>query len=584
MKKKNKVVFKLPNLIIALVFILSMAINMMIPLTVNADDTITVVLTLNVADNSEVTLTARSNQTNVGVGVSGDELIGTRGESNSFIDFRDTADNSKISGSNISVVCSSTKSCQATLTVPSDHGVRVVTGGGTPFAFKLGGNDYNFANTNITTDQTLQIVDVNNTQTPFDGKAYLVWSCGNGTCYHLFEGLSNNPQFVQASTVTADNDGGETFDVHAEQKGFVLKDAFENWQNSYKTNNSLTDIDWTTIDAASILEPINKGDYEEDAIANHGCNPQDSEEDFHACVDEYVSDDLGLIGGIGLQPVGEPYSNNAYTSYGDRNFKITIYNEDYRGISLGDLSSLHYYPSAWADGLLRVESYDISGTTKTNPVDIDTVLLEPELNIEELSAYNSFEIDSIEALDVPTGAVTIADQNNGKYKITFSSHFYDKVVFKVTSTNQETYYFRVNRLTLNAPDEILYRSGQPSLDLSTDFYFDRETSYDDYVIKATIEYKDGTKKVVTMENSKHIDDGLGNITEYYEVDEENPPHGEPGKGLKKANYKYTFTNSEAKKVNKVYINVEKKGSTKSSYAGAFAGSGKGIVVNFREVD
>ena len=41
-----------------------------------------------------------------------------------------------------------------------------------------------------------------------------------------------------------------------------------------------------------------------------------------------------LIGpdGIDYQPVGEPVSNNAYTSYGDRSFKVTIYGSKYRGV------------------------------------------------------------------------------------------------------------------------------------------------------------------------------------------------------------------------------------------------------------
>ena len=52
--------------------------------------------------------------------------------------------------------------------------------------------------------------------------------------------------------------------------------------------------------------------------------------------------------------------------------------------------------------------------------------------------------------------------------------------------------------------------------------------------------------------------------------------------MKKANYKYSFKTSEAKKISKVYINVENAGSTSNNYAGAFAGSGKGVAVSFEE--
>ena len=45
----------------------------------------------------------------------------------------------------------------------------------------------------------------------------------------------------------------------------------------------------------------------------------------------------------------------------------------------------------WCDQFLRVESYDISGENPDDATVIETILLEPIVNIKAL-AYNNFEI------------------------------------------------------------------------------------------------------------------------------------------------------------------------------------------------
>ena len=72
---------------------------------------------------------------------------------------------------------------------------------------------------------------------------------------------------------------------------------------------------------------------------------------------------------------------------------------------------------------------------------------------------------------------------------------------------------------------------------------------------------------------------MGNITKEYEVDEENPEFGPAGKGLKRAVFEYNLDQGEAEKIQDVYINAEYKGSTATNYAGAFSGSGKGVLAN-----
>lgn len=377
----------------------------------------------------------------------------------------------------------------------------------------------------------------NNIDVEFLVNAYLVWSCDNKICYSLVEELSNNAKFIAASTIEASNVAGKYFDVNADNKFFSPYSAFQ---------TKKTQIDANSIDIEDLIGPD----------------------------------------GIDYQPVGEPVSNNAYTSYGDRSFKVTIYGSKYKGVTLGSLSDLTYYPSTWTDPLVRIESYDISGTSKENPTDIETILLEPIINIKAL-AYNSFEIASIEALDVPNGAVTIT-KDGDDYKFSFKSNFYDNVVFKVTDTDGNQYYIRINRKVLFVQREVvMYPSNIGNLDVFTDFYFNRAKSYSDYVLKAIIEYKDGTTKLVNMTNAGLVEDKLGNpIGEYEADDADEQSHVGPsiGKGLKISTYKYTFKNGEVKNVSKMYITVENAGTnTVASYSGAFSGSGKGVVITFKEV-
>lgn len=572
-----KIMKKLSNIGIASSLVFAFTLMCIQPLTsVLADGTYNVAITFEVANSSEVTLQAKNGNEDVAYNSEGSDLIGRRGDAESRIMFEDTYNNTEISGNAVKVVCTDNKNCTATVTVPNEHGVRIVTAGGTPFGFMLGNEEYGFGNDNIVSNTTLTVV--NRDVEVFDGNAYLIWSCGNGTCYHLFEGITEEPMFIKASTIKADNDNSKTFDVHAQKKTFASKSDFESWQADYKTYKNIEAINFSTLDVSEVIEHIDMRDYEEQAINDKACTREGKDrEEFEHCVDEYVASKGIFTRRAGFQPVGEPYSENAYVSYGDRNFKITIYNDEYRGVTLGSLNDLEYYPAVWNDQFLRVESYDISGENPEDATVIDTILLEPIINIKAL-AYNDFEIKSIEAMDVPENAVTVAKVGD-EFKIRFASHFYDNVLFKVTTTDNKTYYFRINRLTVDAR---LDHDAKGNYFVSTYFYYDNRTSYTDYKLTAKIVYKDGKSKIVTLENSKKIDDGLGNVTYAYEVDQEKIKDDPKGKELKVAAYAYSVDEAEAKTVSKIYINVEKAGSTKTSYAGAFAGSGKGMLINVEE--
>ena len=576
MKKKNRLLRNTTKILgtFSLLFLMMIGID-----KVSAVATFDVHLTFEVSESSDVTLTARGVDGNVAVGVKGSELIGIRDGNETFIDFEDTFNNQKLDNGSVEVTCSSTKRCEAKVTLLLEHGVRLVTAGGTRFSFKVDGNDYGFGNDNITSDKVIEVVNRDDVHEPFDGKAYLIWSCKNGgTCYHYFDNISTEEAMFIPNTRVTDDNTGEVFDVNAEVKGFSLKNDFESWQEDYKAYKNINAIDFTKLDTHEVVGVTDMREYEEMAINDKACTTEGKARDeFERCVDDYVASKGIFTRHADLKPVGEPYFKNAYVSYGDRNFKVTIYNENYRGITIGSLDDLEYYPAVWNDPYLRVDAYDISGDSEDEATVIDTVLLEPTVNIKALDV-NGFEIKSIEALDVPANAVNVTKVND-EFKIRFASNFYDNVLFKVTGTDNKVYYMRINRITLNA--DLRFKDNKPVID--SYFYFDRNRTYTDYVITAKIVYTDDTYKIVEMENAKEIDDGLGNVTYAYEVDEEAINNGPRGKGLKVANYRISLNQGEEEHIKAVYINVERKGSTVVSYAGAFAGSGKGIALEFGEV-
>ena len=408
----------------------------------------------------------------------------------------------------------------------------------------------------------------------FDGKAYIAWSCGNGVCYHYFDSIpgfdDGNSTFYPETEVTADNKNGVHFDVHAEYKGWYTKEIFENWVSDYEiaTGNP---VDWDTLDPEIILgEPEqNVGQYEEGAIAS-GCvkPPQDAHwsehKVFEGCVNHYAATQ-GKIWTRQLQPVGEPQYANSYVSYGDRQFKVVIYNSDYRGVQMGDLSQLNYYPDEWTNPFIKRDQFDISGTTKDKPSSVTSILLESTVMIKAVNV-NNFVIASIEPLDVPEDAVTVSSEN-GQFRLVFSSNFYSNVVFKVTGTDGSVSYMEVKRYTIDAWFKFV--DNHPVL--AAEFFFDRSKSYEDFDLTAKIVYKDGTFKNVQLEAFYGIDDGLGNLADGYEV--------ESGVGLKKSEFRYSLEDGEDRLISKIYLNAEYKGSTDENYAGAYVGSGEGELAN-----
>ncbi len=440
----------------------------------------------------------------------------------------------------------------------------------------------------------------------FDGRAYVLWSCGSGTCYHLFENIppfdDGNSTFYEDAAVIADNDNSKHFDVHAEYKAWALPEKFEMWKQAYMAQNNIENeenINWTQVDPQDIIDefPPDMREWEEAAVAAYendhaeGCQrPAGNAEpeawgEFQDCVDRYYIA-AGNLPFIRLQPVGEPSANNAYVSYGDRNFKVVIYSSAYKGLTLGDLSQLDYYPAHWTNPFLRRDQYDISGTTKNNPTKLDSILLEDTVVLRPIGLPgNTLEIDSIEPLDVPEDAVTVTNPN-GEWKIEFASNFYDNVVFKVTDTANHEYYIKIQRYTVDAYLNYIWDENPENQHpaITAEFYFERNKSYTDFDLTAKIVYKNGTSKTVALTAIQDVDDGLGNNTHAFEVDQQVVRYDEfdnplpSGKGLKKSVFRYDLEQGEDDTIEKAFVNVELKGSTATNYAGAYTGSGEGVKV------
>ena len=564
--------------ILNLCLIFSLMVHIFMPLTILADgDTVTFTITFK-SEQSRATL-AKNHDNNSGLDILNAVIDGH----DNFLAIESTS-NSNDNLRSVSITCTDNgtdpiTTCAAEVTVTKETSVRVVIGGDTPIEPSENVD-------NISSNMTVNFRDRQLAQ-PFNGNAYLIWDCSGKVCMHYFhdDDKLNPINYIDANTITDTVNGNNTkFDVHSSRIAFSDDAKMGNWMAAYRAHKGLAEnavIDFKTVDINDLIgDPVDMRKYEEDAVKAGVCSTEGVDEDtFHACVDMYVVSTGDFTTRAQLQPVGEPDFNNTYVSYGDRQFKAIIYNSDARGLQIGSLESLSYYPAKWSDPLVRTDVFDISGTTEDNPTTIDTILLESNLELT-VADMNGFVISKFEPIGVPEGAVDVQVVDGVKVRLNFHSNFYDKVVFKVTDTNKKTYYVKIKRMAIDA----WMSRNQDGMKVQTEIFYDNRTSYTDYSIKATIIYKDGSTKVVDMINSKRIDDGLGNPVLDYEVDEEHPPRDDwaKGKGIKRADYHYDISEAEARKIDTVYVSVEKSGSTSTKFAGSFAGSGKGEVLKMSD--
>lgn len=553
--------------------IAGLLISYIAPTLVRADGEKKLVFTFSVADDVDIKIAAGgAGNVILDNNVKGEMLYAVIGDDKFMIEPKDGQDN-HLSVDDVSVICTDDTHC--TVTITGYDGIRFVTSGDSPYILTINGEEYFFTNTLLVQNESIVVENPpESVFEDFDGDAYLVWECSDGgTCMHEIENIGNNPFDMKYYNVSemVDIRTGEVFDQFGdeEKRGFAFSSNMRKWIDTYKEVNEVENIDWSNVDVQYLLRG-DIPDFEEELVKNGTCL-QDDEDALHKCVDSHAT----IINyGIKLQPLGEPNGVNSYVSYGDRNFKATIYKDEYRGVSFGDMDSLTYIPHYNMDGALRVDSIDVSGTTKKNPSYTNVSLLEKTLTLKS-NGINNFAIKSIEPLDVPKTAVTVGKNNNGDYVITFMSHYYDNVILEITDTENNKYYLHVERTSYEGGIRREWQQGGGGkASVYVIFYFDANTSYSDYIITAKYVYKDGTTKTVELENTGKIDDGLGNITFAKET--------EGGKNLKMASYEAEIDQDYEEKIEGIYFNVRYKGSTETKYAGTFAGSGLGIYYEIEE--
>lgn len=458
------------------------------------------------------------------------------------IDLEDGARN-RIDASRVSATCTNVTNCTLRITgvnpALQSNGIVFVTPGDSPFDIYHTDHGLYAGSMNLLLEDTNFIIEYKVEQhEDFDGRAYAIWACGKDNsevCLHLISGIKNidgATEYYAAGTITDITDPTRKFDKFGGfededyMRGMALASSVERWVKNYTGNNSatVTDVDWSKVDIHRFLRG----------------NPPAED-------------------GVKLQPVGEVQGEGSYTSYGDRNFRLTIYDDNYKAIGLGSLNDLHYIPTYYQDATF-VDAIDISGTTAESPAIMHSVLLENTLNIKA-GTIGGLDIASVKAVELPNGAVTITKQG-GDYKVVFNSNFFDAVTLEIKDAAGKSYYLKVERSVLDT--RIDHRDGA-----ITTFTFDAGTSYNDYELIATFVYKDGSSVQMTMENAQWIDDGLGNITHDFEMP--------GGQNLKIATYKAKPTNANwTENLAGVYFNVRMAGSTKTTYNGTLAGSGRGV--------
>ena len=485
----------------------------------------------------------------------------------SFVDLRDSEETTIGT-----VSCNANNSeCQIAVTNgPKGY----INFGGQDFTLYMQGHSYNYEYLNANEEFLIQ--DYEEPHGPaetFDGTAYLIWSCKDGgTCFHYFNDIVINEDqsfpttYYNINNVT-DDLTGEKFSLDAKVKDFASSSAMDEWKNNYMINNNLEEdqIDPKKIDPEKILYgAVPFETVKEDMIKNGICESNLDDEELDRCVYDNMT---AYERGTSLDPCGAKSGANSYTHNGDRLFKATVYTSDYVGVTLGNIKDFNYMPDFW-DPMVLQDATDITESTKENPATLETVLLENTVTIKS-KGLNGIEFKSVEALDVPSSAVSIEKDGNA-FKITFSSHFYDRVVFKITGTNNKVYYLRIARVTLVGMDN--FGPYTTNKKVFAKVYYPKDDSYKDYEVIFKVMYEDGTYEYIKGTHEKSIELVNGDEVESDET------YGEKDNKLKIAVYSVNVKDD----VVGVYMNVKKTGSTTDNYAGTFAGSKKGLYYDLED--
>lgn len=548
-------------------------------------DTTSLTFSFNVTETDEapgISLAAYDDGKPLETGKAGVELRATVEGSDRMFEFMpqdsSTGEMTNISNDRTSVTCNSDKSCVMTISGVDvfDNAYQIIfrTPGDAPIGLLFNqNNNEEYHGDPLNDSATFTVFYDDSRINNFDGGAYVIWACGENdseVCLHLIEGIQNEngeTEYYNANSITNITDG-RTFDQFGNimdedrARGMALKKDVDAWVLENYNVSSVNEVNWSNVDIHQFLRGKGKGDYEAELIENGTCSADMDEDTLHGCVDDYFEEhNLSETMGVKLQPLSdEKQGPHSYMSFGDRRFKIVIYEDGYKAIELGDTEDMTYVPYTMTDDVY-VSAIDISETTAERPAEMDSLLLENIITFDALT-YGGLNIESVEALDVPDGAVTVTG-SDGSYQIRFNSNFYDSVIFKITDADGQDYYLRINRAVLYPRVED--RGDQHNV--YTKFFFDENNNHSDYEVVAAYAYKDGTIQLNTMPNRGKIACNISDICPGDQIS--------GGRGLKMSDFSIEEEPGFADNLEGVYFNVKRAGSTDTTYAGTLTGSGIG---------
>ncbi len=366
-------------------------------------------------------------------------------------------------------------------------------------------------------------------QIPFDGRAYFVWDCNSKVCYHLFEGLKAPGQgvnYIKNTEITDQSGNNGTYTFKQKVADWVLPVDFVD--NAGKILNK-----WAGKSAKEILAPV-------------------------------------WDGGASINSIAFGDGANSISTNEDQMFKVIIYRDGYKAITIGDSADDYtYFPAVW-DVTSNPEStfnpeIDISGTTADKPARVDTYLGEPLVRIK------ADGIATIRPLNVNSSALSYVQKDINVFEIRFNSNYYDHVVFELKGTDGKTYYLMVARLAFSVSND--FRPDQPHVFAAQVMYPTGSANGNTYSVIATVVDKDGNKKIHTLKAEDYV-------RSYYdhqqgkEISENLGKSYSCGKGLSCTQFSITVGN--IRQIKGVYVNVVKNStSINDVYPGTFSGSNLG---------
>lgn len=373
---------------------------------------------------------------------------------------------------------------------------------------------------------------------------YFIWGTEgeeNNFYYHKITGIVGGGfdgyeiNYVPVSTIVAENDNTVHYDLSQKERTWHFSDGRTDFHDNYHfvyveaLEEALNDAEFTSASTTRKLEYLREEE-------------------------------------MTLDPTGANSGNNSISTNGNRNFRLTIYNDApnaYEELRVGVPTTFEFFPEFW-NRVFHSDVVDISATTEEAPVIFDTFLLEKTIQIN--SAQFSRSISNVKALNVPNKAVTIANAGEGKWNITFNSNFYNVVEFELTDANGQKYYITLHRINLQIKGLI----GDETHSKYAAIYYPDTNSYTDYSVVCTVVYKNGTTETTIVGTPvKGIDTEGGDRVQEYEIS--------GGLHLKTAWYKLpNIEDGQNTNISKFFVTVV-KGSDFSgdTYQGTLAGSGLG---------